>query len=75
MATKTLKINSTDGISSATIEQIEALRQEGATDIKIEFTNTGELDDVDLLDLMEMEIREALSSKGYNGDNAVITRS
>ncbi len=75
MNTKTLKINSTDGITSATIKQIEALRQEGATDIKIEFTNTGQLDDVDLLDLMEMEIREALSSKGYNGDNAVITRS
>lgn len=75
MGTKTLIINSTDGITSATIKQIEAFKGEGVTEIKIEFTNTGELDDVDLLDLMEMEVREALSSKGYNGDDAVITRS
>lgn len=74
MANNTLTVNATDGVTAETREQIIAYRQAGVSEIVVLLTNTKLVDDEDLVDLVEMEIREMLSSYDYNGDNATITR-
>ncbi len=70
----TLIVNATDGVTAETREQIIAYRQAGVSEIGVVLTNTKLVDDEDLIDLVEMEIRDLLSSYNYYGDHATITR-
>jgi elongation factor Tu len=70
----TLIVNATDGVTAETREQIIAYREAGVSEIVVILNNTKSVDDEDLLDLVEMEIRDLLSSYDYNGDHATITR-
>jgi len=74
MANNTLTVSATDGVTAETRAQIVSYREAGVSEIVILLTNTNLVDDEDLVDLVEMEIREMLSSYDYNGDNATITR-
>lgn len=70
-----LIVSATDGVTSDTREQIILLRQAGVSEVGVLLNNTKLVEDDDLLDLVEMEIRELLSSYNYNGDGATITRN
>lgn len=71
----TLIVDATDGVTSDTQEQIRLSLQKGVSEIDVVLTKTDLVDDDDMLDLIETEIRELLSSQGYDGDNAAITRA
>jgi len=68
-----LKIDATSGPTSETREQIILYRQSGISEIAVVLTNTKKIDDQDLLDLVEAETRDLLSSHGYDGENTTIT--
>ncbi|MBN8653367.1 MAG: hypothetical protein J0L67_18205 [Cytophagales bacterium] len=74
MANNTLTVSATDGVTAETRAQIVSYREAGVSEIVVLLTNTKLVDDEDLVDLVEMEIREMLSSYDYDGDNATITR-
>lgn len=74
MANNTLTVSATDGVTAETRAQIVSYREAGVSEIAVLLTNTNLVDDKDLLDLVELEIREMLSSYDYDGDNATITR-
>jgi len=71
----TLIVSATDGPTSETREQIRLYREAGVSEIVVSLSNTNMVDDKDLLDLVEMEIRDLLSSYDYDGDNTRITRN
>jgi elongation factor Tu len=70
----TLKVDATSGPTAETREQIISYRQAGVREIAVILTNTKKIDDQDLLDLVEAETRDLLSSHGYDGENTRITR-
>lgn len=69
-----LIVSATDGVTADTRKQIILLREAGVSEIVVLLNNTKLVDDEDLLDLVEMEIRDLLSSYDYNGDNTTISR-
>lgn len=70
----TLIVSATDGVTPETRAKIISLQQAGVSEIDVVLSNTNLVDDKDLLDLVEMEIRDLLSSYDYDGDNTTITR-
>ena len=67
-----LVVAATDGPMPQTKEHILLARQVGVPRIVV-FMNQGDLvDDPELLELVEMEIRELLTSYGFDGDNTPI---
>ena len=69
-----LVIAATDGPMAQTREHILLARQVGVPKMVIFMNKCDMVDDEELLDLVEMEIRELLSSYGYDGDNTPIIR-
>ena len=69
-----LVITATDGPMAQTREHILLARQVGVPRMVVFMNKCDQVDDEELLDLVEMEIRELLTSYGYDGDNTPIIR-
>ena len=69
-----LVIAATDGPMAQTREHILLARQVGVPRMVVYMNKCDQVDDEELLDLVEMEIRELLSSYDFDGDNTPIIR-
>jgi len=69
-----LVVAATDGPMPQTREHILLARQVGVPKIVVFMNKVDAVDDPELLDLVEMEIRELLSFYKYDGDNTPIIR-
>jgi elongation factor Tu len=67
-----LVVASTDGPMPQTREHILLGRQVGVPRMVVFMNKVDMVDDAELLELVEMEIRELLSFYGYDGDNAPV---
>ena len=67
-----LVVAATDGPMPQTREHILLARQVGVPKIVVFMNKTDQVDDPELLELVEMEIRELLSSYGFPGDDTPI---
>ncbi len=69
-----LVVSAADGPMPQTREHILLARQVGVPKIVVWLNKVDLIDDAELLDLVEMEIRELLSKYQFDGDNARIVR-
>lgn len=69
-----LVVAATDGPMPQTREHILLGRQVGVPRLVVFMNKVDMVDDAELLDLVEMEVRELLSFYGYDGDNTPIVR-
>ena len=69
-----LVVAATDGAMPQTKEHILLARQVGVENIVVFLNKCDMVDDEEMIDLVEMEIREELSKRDYDGDNAKIIR-
>ena len=69
-----LVIAATDGPMAQTREHILLSRQVGVPRMVVFLNKCDMVDDAELLDLVEMEVRELLSEYGFDGDNTPIVR-
>ena len=69
-----LVVAATDGPMPQTKEHILLARQVGVPKIVVFMNKVDLVDDVELLELVEMEIRDLLSSYGFDGDNTPIIK-
>ena len=69
-----LVVAATDGPMPQTREHILLARQVGVPHMVVFLNKCDMVDDPELIELVEMEVREALSENGYDGDNAPVIR-
>jgi elongation factor Tu len=69
-----LVVAATDGPMPQTKEHILLARQVGVPQIVVFMNKVDLVDDPELLDLVEMEVRELLSTYGFDGDNTPIIK-
>ncbi len=69
-----LVVSATDGPMPQTREHILLSRQVGVPKMVVFINKCDMVDDEELLDLVEMEIRELLNEYGYDGDNTPVIR-
>jgi len=69
-----LVVSASDGPMPQTREHILLARQVGVPKIVVFLNKVDLIDDEELLELVEMEVRELLSKYHFDGDNAVIVR-
>ena len=69
-----LVIAATDGPMAQTREHILLSRQVGVPRMVVFMNKCDQVDDPELLDLVEMEIRDLLTEYGFDGDNTPIIR-
>ena len=69
-----LVVAASDGPMAQTREHILLARQVGVPRMVVFMNKCDMVDDAELLDLVEMEIRELLTEYGYDGDNTPIIR-
>ena len=69
-----LVVAATDGPMPQTREHILLARQVGVPYICVFLNKCDMVDDEELIDLVEMEVRELLSEYGFDGDNAPVIR-
>ena len=69
-----LVIAATDGAMAQTREHILLSRQVGVPRMVVFLNKCDMVDDEELLDLVEMEVRELLNEYGFDGDNTPIIR-
>jgi elongation factor Tu len=69
-----LVVAATDGPMPQTKEHILLARQVGVPQVVVFMNKVDLVDDAELLDLVEMEIRELLTSYGFDGDNTPIIK-
>ena len=69
-----LVVAGTDGVMPQTREHILLARQVGVPKIVIFINKVDLVDDPELLDLVEMDVRDLLNSYGFDGDNAPVIR-
>ena len=69
-----LVIAATDGPMAQTREHILLSRQVGVPKMVVFMNKCDQVDDAELLDLVEMEIRGLLDEYGFDGDNTPIVR-
>lgn len=69
-----LVVSAADGPMPQTREHILLARQVGVPALVVFMNKTDMVDDTELLDLVEMEIRDLLTSYGYPGDDIPIIR-
>ena len=69
-----LVVAATDGPMPQTREHILLSRQVGVPKIVVFLNKCDMVDDPELIDLVEMEVRELLSEYGFDGDNAPVIR-
>ena len=64
-----LVVNAADGPMPQTREHILLARQVGVPQLVVYMNKVDQVDDPEILELVELEIRELLSSYGFDGDN------
>ena len=69
-----LVVAATDGPMAQTREHVLLARQVGVPALLVALNKSDMVDDEELLDLVEMEVRELLSSQDYDGDEAPVIR-
>jgi elongation factor Tu len=69
-----LVVAGTDGPMQQTREHILLARQVGVPYIVVYINKTDQVDDQELIDLVEMEVRELLSTYGFDGDKTPIIK-
>lgn len=69
-----LVVAATDGCMPQTKEHILLARQVGVPRIIVFLNKCDMVPDKDLIDLVEAEVREELTKRGYDGDNAPVIR-
>ncbi|MEG0327259.1 MAG: elongation factor Tu [Erysipelothrix sp.] len=69
-----LVVSATDGPMPQTREHILLAKQLGVPYFVVFLNKCDMVDDEELIDLVEMEVREALSEQGYDGDNCPVIR-
>ena len=69
-----LVVAATDGVMPQTREHILLARQVGVPYIVVFLNKTDLVDDPELVDIVEMEVRELLSSYGFPGDEVPVIR-
>ena len=69
-----LVVSATDGPMPQTREHILLARQVGVPAIVVFINKVDMVDDAELIDLVEAEVRELLTKQEFNGDNAAIIR-
>ena len=69
-----LVVAATDGPMPQTREHVLLARQVNVPHIVVFMNKCDMVDDEELLDLVEMEIRDILSANGFDGDNAPVIR-
>ena len=69
-----LVVSATDGAMPQTREHILLARQVGVPSVVVFMNKVDQVDDPDLLDLVELEMRELLSSYDFPGDDVPIIR-
>ena len=67
-------VAATDGIMPQTREHVLLARQVGVPKIVIFLNKVDMVDDVELVDLVEEEVRELLTKQGYDGANVPVIR-
>ncbi|WP_218222029.1 elongation factor Tu [Nesterenkonia sp. Act20] len=70
-----LVVAATDGPMAQTREHVLLARQVGVPALLVALNKSDMVEDEELLDLVEMEVRELLDSQGYDGDNAPVIRT
>jgi elongation factor Tu len=69
-----LVVAATDGPMAQTREHVLLARQVGVPYLLVALNKSDMVDDEELLDLVEMEVRELLSAQGFDGDEAPVVR-
>ncbi|MCM1368691.1 MAG: elongation factor Tu [Roseburia sp.] len=69
-----LVVAATDGAMPQTREHILLARQVGVPKIVVFMNKTDQVDDPEMLDLVEMEVRDLLTSYNFDGDNVPVVR-
>jgi len=64
MATSRVEVSATDGPLPATREAFESIRNSGETWVEVALVNVDLVDDEELLELVELEIRQIASDTG-----------
>ena len=69
-----LVVAATDGPMAQTREHVRLARQVGVPTLLVALNKADMVDDEELLDLVEMEVRDLLSSQEFDGDEAPVIR-
>ncbi len=69
-----LVVAATDGPMAQTREHVLLARQVGVPTILVALNKADMVDDEEMLELVEEEVRDLLSSQGFDGDNAPVIR-
>ena len=69
-----LVVAATDGPMAQTREHVLLARQVGVPYLLVALNKSDMVDDEEILELVEMEVRELLSSQGFDGDDAPVVR-
>ncbi|GAA0192320.1 MULTISPECIES: elongation factor Tu [Glutamicibacter] len=69
-----LVVAATDGPMAQTREHVLLARQVGVPTLLVALNKSDMVEDEELLELVEMEVRELLSSQGFDGDDAPVVR-
>src|SRR5665811_2050369 len=69
-----LVVAATDGPMPQTREHVLLVRQVGVPYIVVALNKCDAVDDEELIDLVEMEVRELLSEQDYDGDNVPVIK-
>jgi elongation factor Tu len=64
MASEPVLVSAADGPLPATVDQLKALKAQGATSVDVVITHTDMVDDAELLELVELEVRELAEQNG-----------
>ncbi|MDX6374714.1 MAG: elongation factor Tu [Nocardioidaceae bacterium] len=68
-----VQVSATDGPMPDTVEQFKAIRAQGGTTVDVVITHTDLVNDEELLELVELEVRELATQNGLSVD--AMTRS
>jgi elongation factor Tu len=69
-----LVVGADDGPMAQTREHVLLARQVGVPSLLVALNKVDMVDDEEILDLVELEVRELLTSQGFDGDNAPVIR-
>ena len=64
MTTHQVIVSAADGPLPETVDQLKALKAQGATTVDVLITRTDLVDDAELLELVELEIRDIAQQNG-----------